>query len=211
LPNVATTPSRTSGSVTGETDIAVSTPVNLGMSDEAVRRKTGKGWEEWLALIDAWGGREHNHTEIARWVNEVHGVEGWWAQGVTVGYERARGMRAVHQLVDGFSANGSKTVNVPVERLYKAFTDDTLRGRWLPDAALILTSPRPPKSLHASWTLNQAGAPRNTRLDFLFTAKGGGKSQVAVQHLRLHDASEADAMKSFWRDRLTALKELLEA
>src|ERR671922_201454 len=62
--------------------------------DEAVRQNTGKGWREWVSILDDWGARERTHRDIARHLQEEHGVPGWWAQTVTVGYERARGMRA---------------------------------------------------------------------------------------------------------------------
>ena len=65
-------------------------------------------------------GRTHNHTEIARHVYETYSIDGWWAQSVTVGYERARGMRALHERPDGFSGNAGKTFPVPVERLFAA-------------------------------------------------------------------------------------------
>src|SRR5918997_3056187 len=86
-----------------------------GVSDAAVQRATGKSWDEWFALLDAWQGTTHSHTEIARHVHETFGIDGWWAQSVTVGYERARGMRALHERPDGFSMNASKTFPVPVE------------------------------------------------------------------------------------------------
>ena len=44
-------------------------------------------------------------------------------------------MRAPGQLSDGtYSATGSKTVAVPIERLFEAFADDAVRALWLPDA-----------------------------------------------------------------------------
>ena len=42
-------------------------------------------------------------------------------------------------------------------------------------------------------------------------AAGENKSQVAVEHERLADAAAVEATKTFWRERLTALKGLLEA
>ncbi|HET9291576.1 MAG TPA: DUF4287 domain-containing protein, partial [Actinomycetes bacterium] len=63
-------------------------------SEQAIRANTGRGWDEWFALLDEWGGAERPHPEIVRWLVGEHGVPGWWAQGVTVGYERARGLRA---------------------------------------------------------------------------------------------------------------------
>jgi hypothetical protein len=87
-------------------------------SDEVVRSNTGRTWDEWFALLDAWGAVERPHPEIARWLGQEHGVGGWWAQGVTVAYEQARGLRAPGQRRDGsWEVNVSKTVAVPVERL----------------------------------------------------------------------------------------------
>jgi hypothetical protein len=40
----------------------------LATSDEAIRRRTGRGWEEWFDLLDEWGAAERPHREIARWV-----------------------------------------------------------------------------------------------------------------------------------------------
>src|SRR6266511_3058285 len=89
----------------------------LATSDEAIRRRTGRGWEEWFDLLDAWGAAERPHREIARWVAEQQGVEplAWGAQAVAVSYERARGLRAVGEHSDGFAVTASKTVAVRVD------------------------------------------------------------------------------------------------
>jgi hypothetical protein len=179
--------------------------VDLGMSSEALARRTGKGWDEWLALLDAWGAAGRKHPEIASYLRDDLGVDGWWAQGITVGYERARGMRAFGQLTDGFSASASKTVAVPVERLYEAFVDPELRRRWLPDAELAISSATV-KAVHAAWP--HEGAP-NARVDAGLTAKGPSKSSVAVQVRRLPDAAAAERTKAYWRERLAALAALL--
>ena len=102
------------------------------VADEAMQRATGKGHAEWFALLDAWGATAHTHTEIARWLSEAHAVPPWWTQSVTVSYERARGMRARHQMRDGFSVTATKTIATTPERALKAFTDARLRKRWLP-------------------------------------------------------------------------------
>jgi hypothetical protein len=105
-------------------------------SDEVIRSNTGRTWDEWFALLDGWGAARRPHPEIARWLVEEHDVGGWWAQGVTVAYEQARGLRDPGQRRGGlYEANASKTVAVPVERLYEAFADPALRERRLPDAA----------------------------------------------------------------------------
>ena len=153
------------------------------------------------------GARPSGRTAtIARWVAEQHGVEplAWTAQAVTVSYERARGRRAVGEQADGFAITASKTVAVPVERLYDAFVDASLRERWLP-AAGSASAPRRGRSRRAS-----TGATARRGSNVAFAAKGDAKSTVALEHARLPDAEEAERMKAFWRERLSVLKSQLE-
>jgi hypothetical protein len=174
-------------------------------SDEVIRANTGHSWDEWFVLLDQWGAAERPHAEIARWVHQEHGVGGWWAQGVTVAYEQARGLRAPGQRRGGhFEVSASKTVAVPVERLYEAFADPALRERWLPGATFEVRTAIPAKSIRANW---EDGS---TRLVILFSARGGSKSQVALVHERLPDAATAEQLKPWWRERVAALKRLLE-
>jgi hypothetical protein len=65
-----------------------------GFSDEAVRTKTGKGWDEWRAILDAWGMKEQGHRLTAKHLQEAYGVSPWWAQAGTIRYEYERGLRA---------------------------------------------------------------------------------------------------------------------
>ncbi len=62
------------------------------LSDEAIRQGSGKTWAEWVEILDTWGAADKQHKEIARYVSDL-GVDGWWAQGVTVGYERIKELR----------------------------------------------------------------------------------------------------------------------
>lgn len=181
------------------------TEVPRPYSDEVVRRNTGRTLDEWFALLDDWGGAQRPHPEIARWIAEAHAVPGWWAQGVTVAYEQARGRRVPGQRCDGdFSVSASKTVAVPVERLFEAFVDAQLRERWLPGASFEIRTARPGRSLRANW---EDGS---TRVAVNFTALGDAKSQAALQHERLPDAETADEMKTYWRRQVAVLKAVLE-
>jgi hypothetical protein len=176
----------------------------LTMSDEAIRRRTGRGWEEWFGLLDDWGAAERTHTEIARWVAKEHATDGWDAQAVTVSYERASGRRAVGEHADGFSITVSRTVAAPVDRLFEAFVDTSVRERWLPDCELRERTTQRPKSARFDWGDGE------TRVNVGFVAKGEEKSTAALAHERLADADEASRMKAFWRERFATLKEVLE-
>jgi hypothetical protein len=176
----------------------------LTTSNEAILRRTGRGWEEWFDLLDEHGAVEWPHKEIARWLREEQGVDGWGAQSVTVSFERARGLRAVGERPEGFSITAQKTVAVSVDRLYDAFVDESLRERWLPDAELLERTATKPKSARFDWGGGES------RVVAWFTAQDDSKSTVALEHARLADAEEAERMKAFWRERVAALREELE-
>lgn len=176
----------------------------LVVSDDAIRARTGRGWEELFGLLDAWGATDRSHTEIARWLRDEHDIDGWGSQAITVSYERARGMRAVGEHADGFSISASKTVLVPVERLFAAFADASERARWLPDADLHERTALPHRSIRYDW------GDGTTRVHVVFDAKGDAKSTATVSHVRLADAEEAGRMKAYWRERVGALKQELE-
>ena len=175
------------------------------ISEERLVAATGRGWQDWFALLDEWNAKEQSHTEIARRLTSVHEVAGWYAQSITVGYERARGLRAVGQHASGWSITATRTIAVPVERLYEAFTDTAARERWLPGAELSVRTATAPKSARYDW---EDGS---TRVIVGFEALADGRSRIALAHERLPDADAADAMKQYWRDALTALKATLEA
>ncbi len=189
----------------GETPATNPTAVEPRVSDDAVRNATGRTWAAWFELLDADGAVELGHTEIARLLIDDHGVPGWWAQSVTVAYEQARGRRAPGQRPDGWEVTASKTVAVPVDRLYAAFTEDAERERWLPGAEMRLRTATAPKSARYDW---EDGS---TRVVAGFEAKEDAKSQLALAHQKLPDADTAEAMKAYWRERVQVLKEELEA
>ena len=114
-------------------------------------------------------------------------------------------MRAPGQRADGtYSVSASKTINVPVDRLFEAFQEKDWRQRWLGDIELTIRTARPGKTMTAAW---QDGS---SRLAVAFIEKDAAKSQVALAHERITDAQQADELKVFWKERMVLLKKLLE-
>lgn len=174
-----------------------------GMSDQAVATRTGSTWAGWVRTLDAHGAASKPHREIARHLQESHGLPGWWAQTVTVGYERIKGLREVGQRRGGtYEANKSKTFPVPLSRLYRAFSDSGTRKRWLPGAQLTVRKATPERSMRLTWE-------DGTSVELYFTAKGEARSQVQVQHTKLAGKADVDDRKAYWGERLTALAGLL--
>jgi uncharacterized protein YndB with AHSA1/START domain len=174
-----------------------------GISDAAIKAKTGCTWERWANALDYAGAHAWPHREIAQYVHDKFKVPDWWSQTVTVGYERIKGLRAIGQRRDGtFEANKSKTFAAPLSRLYRACSDGKTRARWLPGVALTVRTATRNKSMRITW-------PDQTPVQLGFMGKGTGKSQMAVQHGKLADAAAATKMKAFWQERLQALGEVL--
>jgi uncharacterized protein YndB with AHSA1/START domain len=190
--------------VNGDRPEAVVAKFEPPVADAKVAAVTGRGWQAWFEALDDWGAAPRTHGEIARWLREAHGLDNWYSQSITVGYEQARGLRAPGEHADGFTVSASRTIAVPIERLFEAFDDTVLREQWLPQAELRLRTATTPKSARYDW---EDGS---TRVNVGFVDMGATKSRVALAHERLPDADSADAMKAWWRERLTALKSQLE-
>jgi hypothetical protein len=176
-----------------------------GMSDATVAAKTGCTWERWVRALDHVGAQEWTHRAIAEHVRERYRIPGWWAQSVTLGYERIKGLRAVGQRRSGeFEAGKSKVFAAPVAKLYRAFRDPRTRRRWLGDVKLTVRTAVPEKSMRVTW-------PDGTSVELYFVSKGAARSQVAVQHGKLPDRASVDRIKAYWAERLGALAEVLTA
>jgi hypothetical protein len=176
-----------------------------GRSDAILKEKTGCSWERWVKALDHDKAYTWPHREIAKHVSERYKIPGWWAQTVTVGYERIKGLRAVGQRRDGwFEANKSKTFAVPLARLYRAFHDARTRARWLPGVDLTVRTATREKSMRITW-------PDRTSVVVGFTGQGPAKSQVALQHGKLPDRATATRAKQYWAERLEELKNVLAA
>jgi len=176
-----------------------------GMSDEAVQARTGRTWEQWVHTLDARGAESRPHREIAASLRDELGLSAWWAQTVTVGYERIKGLREIGQRRSGhYEAHKSKTLPGALARLYHACSDRGQRERWLPGVGLTVRKATPERSMRITWE-------DGTSVEIGFTAKGESKSQIQIQHTQLGSRKDAEAKKLYWAERLGALAELLRS
>ena len=175
---------------------------DLGQTDERIQAATGCDWTTWIYVLDRWGARERTHTEIARHVASSYDVNGWWAQAVTVGYERARGMRVANQRPDGYSVSVSKTIATDEAGARSWFLDGRRRRRWLEPGTL---SRRPGRS-EASTRFDTADG---GLVIVAFDEKGPSKTTVSIEHTRLPDRDAVERWRAFWRERLAAVAGLV--
>lgn len=191
-------------------------------SDERVLAATGRSWFDWFALLDERGAAETDHKGIVAIVREAGGANAWWQQAVTVGFEKARGLRSVvGETADaGFQVGVRRTVDVPAAVAWAYLVEGHGRERWLGATAALpsekgatyrlddgtsgeIRSTRPGRRLRL--TLQRPGEAAATTLQLTIQAKDD-RSIVALHHERLPDEEARATMKAHWTGVLDALQ-----
>ncbi len=177
---------------------------HAAISSAAVALRTGKGWNAWFNLLDRAGARRLEHPAIARLLNERHGVDGWWAQMITVAWEQARGWRVRHQRIGGsFEVSASRTIAASRAAVWKALVDPRVRRRWVNVASWDVRTRKAPERVRIDW-------PGDQIVEFSLVPKAAEKCQVVATHSKLHDARSAATTKRCWARALERMKAHLE-
>jgi len=161
------------------------------VSDEAVKKATGKIWGEWFKILDKQKASKLNHTQIARLLYEKHKVKPWWSQMVANNYERYKGLRQKYENPAGFEASVSKTIDKPVGQLYQW---------WLKFPGITITSATKDKYVRGIVKKDRM------RMDVGFYAKSKTKTQIAVQAHKLKKVSDVAKVKKYWKNILDNIK-----
>ena len=170
------------------------------LNDEAVESGTGRRWDEWRSLIDAWPGHGQGHSAIVAFLQKEHGVDGWWAQTVTIGYERITGRRLPYQQPNGtFTAGKSRTVVVDASALRSMLLDDADRAALFPGLETELRS-RP-----TSKVVRIAIGPGTAQIGL--DLRAGGRVSISIAHKGLPAFDDVDRWKAFWGEWLAAIEE----
>jgi hypothetical protein len=186
-----------------------------GVSDAKTREKTGHGLDHWFEVLDGFGAVEKGHTAAARHLHDDLGVDGWYAQGITVAYERARNVRAVNQRCDGqFEVSASKTMAGNTAAIVKALVDARLRRRWAsevdPGLVKALSAALSAKTSNG-FVIRPDGQGRfrykwdGSTVQWYLYPKSGDKVSVVVQHTGLGSAAAVDEHRTKWKQALQAL------
>jgi hypothetical protein len=177
---------------------------HAGIGDDAVKRRTGRGWEEWFELLDQAGAKELEHPEIARWLDVRHGAGAWWSQMITVAYEQARGRRVRHERAGGdFAVSATRTIAAKPSAIWKALSDAATRRKWVNAATWKVRTKKAPERMRIEWGKDEL-------VEFRITPKGADKCLVAADHSRLKDAKSAASTKKCWARALDKMRAFLE-
>lgn len=169
---------------------------NVG--DDAVVSATGRSRAEWFALLDAAGATGWKHQAIANWLVAEQGIDPWWAQGVTVGYEQARGIRVPGQRQDGtFEVSVTRTIAGDVEPALRALAAVVTAQTGVEPLSLNLAAKYPTARfpLAGGEFLLASASPRSA-----------GKTSIGLVHGRMasgDDLAGAKATLRGWLDTVT--------
>ena len=191
-------------------------PKPAGMSYASVLARTGHDLDHWFAVLDKFAAPHKGHTASARYLHESHAVPGWHSQGITVAYERTRGLRAVNQRMDGqFEVAVSKVVAAPMERVAQLLGRSVERAAWLRDC-----DPEIAKGVRDAFVGPRAKTVKiregkdayvrvrcdGATVEIRASAKADGRSTVYATATKIPTATAKEAQRSAWRRALEALK-----
>ncbi|MFB9310728.1 hypothetical protein BJY17_003453 [Agromyces hippuratus] len=168
-----------------------------GIGDDAVLGATGRPRDEWFALLDEAGATGWKHQAIANWLVTEHGVDSWWAQAVTVGFEQARGIRLPGQRQDGtFEVSVTRTISGDVEPALRALAAVVTAQTGVEPLALNLAAKYPT----ARFPLGGG--------EFLLASasvRGAGKTSIGLVHGRMANGDDLADAKQTLRSWLAAV------
>jgi hypothetical protein len=173
------------------------------ISNESVQKATGKSWEEWFNVLQEKEAQALGHKEIATLLHEAYGVDGWWAQGITVEFERTIGRREVGQTSAGdYQTAASRTISGTLDDALESWKKLVGEAR---DFNGVAFSGEPTTSQTDNWRYWHVPLADGSKVAAVIGNKGSGKALLAVNHEKLSDKDAVDRWKSFWKEFLQDL------
>lgn len=167
------------------------------ISDKSAQKSTGKVLDEWFAILEQADCNKMTHKQIAAYLYEYHQVSAWWAQTITVEYERYIGRREVGQSCQGdYQAGASKTINGTMDTVFNAWLDFAKDIKSLNNKKLTNT---PSTSTTDKWRYWRTNIDDGSKVNVMFNQKAPGKEHLSVTHEKLTSTDAVDDWKIFWK------------
>mgnify|MGYP001045616588 CR=1 FL=1 len=181
------------------------------ISEEAMIKATGYGKEHWYPILEelAKNAAERKEITMGLWKGYEKHLSAWWAQMVTVTWERDTKRRVMNQSCYGdFQFSVSKTYPGDEHATWNALsTTDWLDGMVWEEGAEFTTdcgtatvrAVRPGKILRI-WWLGHGEGPKSV-LEVQLWPKGE-KCSLRFQHQKLPEDKYIEPLKARWQDAL---------
>jgi uncharacterized protein YndB with AHSA1/START domain len=99
------------------------------VTNESVLKCTGRGWNEWISVLDRAGAKSWPHSELVAWLSSKFKQSPWWRQVVAGCYEIHHGKR-----VEGRSAKGLYSLaatKLPQKEAWTLLASEAGLAAWL--------------------------------------------------------------------------------
>ena len=192
------------------------------ISDDAVKKSTGKVWKEWRKILSGLVSDDWSHKDIVALLRENYGISHWWAQTITVDYEKATGKRVTGQTYSaGFQIGVQTTVLLSKQEIWELLVSSEGIRTWLGDVEGFDFSEgtkyqtengtigeirvlRPFHHVRLSWKPKDWVKP--STLQIAVVSKAEGKTAVRIHQEKLANESVRNQMRDHWQNVLNKLK-----
>lgn len=171
-------------------------PFKPQMSDETVKKATGKNWNQWFKVLDNAKAFKMSHTEIVKYLYKGPLKKGWWCQMVANTYEQYKGLRQKHETAQGYQISVSKTFSHPIGKIFTLINNRNI-GKVI-GCKIEVTKSTKNKSIRGKILKD------DSRLEIFFDSKAKDKTQVVFQQTKLKRTQIAK-MKYYWKKVLEKL------
>jgi uncharacterized protein YndB with AHSA1/START domain len=195
------------------------------VTDEAVKKQTGKSWKEWFSILDKRGGVSKGRRDIGNYLYGECKLDQWWCATLNVEYEAQNGVVEKDGRPKGYTICATKTIAAPIDDIFERWASSDGLNEWFSTKnkaevadggkysnadgdAGTYKRVRRNKDLRFTWE-NPAHSGVSL-VDVVFQDKGKGKTGVMVTHDRIQTRAEADGLREGWGAALDRLKALVE-
>lgn len=166
-------------------------------SGESILKATGKPWKHWLGVLQKMDAGKMPHKDIALALHQKHNISGWWAQMLTVEFERAAGKRQVGQTCYGdFQVTVTKTVSGSLDQALKVWRKMAAGHTGFNGVSF---EDKPSVSKSEKWRYWRVPLSDGSRVAAVIGIRAPGKTTIAINHEKIQTKDSADAWRTFWK------------
>lgn len=175
-----------------------------GKSDEAVKRATGKSWDQWFKILDSAESSKKPHKDIVLWImDQGLLISGWWAQSVVVGYEEKIGRRVFGAKTAGnYTVTVGKSIDGSVDDVLKKW-ESLVKGKKKFNKVKVTGDSR--ISSTKDWRYWKADFADGAKLSVNIGPKNDTQSSLSVTLDKLKGEKEVEERRRYWKEFLEKL------
>ena len=194
------------------------------VTDAVCKQATGKTLKDWFKELDRMDAIAKGRRETVQYIYGIK-ADPWWPTTIYVEYEKHKGVTKKDGRPEGYTICATKTINAPVEKVYKTWTDPRKFSEMFGDSPkqevkeggsltcragtkATFTRVRPNKDLRFMW--EHEGITMPVQIDVQFQ-DSKGKTLMNVMPSRVQTRAEADGLRRAWGEALSRLKTMCES